>query len=375
MQIALSPGYEQDRVVFVGLRSHGVWKSENSGGDWSRDWLMPVDYVTSLEISSNFINDKTVFAGIRGSGIFISNDAGESWRVVNDGIDFMNSPESNELTNYVNDPPLQRAITDVVLAVSPNFADDQTVLAGTSAGLFKSINGGLNWTAVPVLASVDAVPVRAIEFSPAYRDDGVVFVSLKGHGLFLSSDSANTFAGMGSELLEGNHELRFISVSADFAANKTIFGASDESVLMSTDSGETWAELKRPVRYEDWRGAGEGPVRFSGNWSRESGAEFSASTQTVSDVVGATASLNFSGRQFAWLGERCPDCGLAEVLLDDEVIASIDLYSDERIVEEVLTVSDLENQPHQLQIRVSGEKNALSNGYRVSIDAFDAATR
>jgi len=76
-----------------------------------------------------------------------------------------------------------------------------------------------------------------------------------------------------------------------------------------------------------------------------------------------------------WLGERCPECGIADVLLDGEKLDSVDLYSAEKIVAEVMNVNDLNSGPHRLQIKVSERKNALSTGHRVTIDAIDASAQ
>jgi len=375
MQIGLSPDYASDQTIFVGLRSYGVWKTENAGIDWERNWEEPVDYVTTLQVSPDFSNDQTVVAGIRGSGIIISNDAAETWHLASDGFRFMESLHATESPNYINDPPLQRAISDVVLSISPDFAADRTLLAGSSSGLFRSTDAGESWSEAVVTSSQEDVPIRAIAFSPAFRDDGIVVVSLKGRGLFRSIDKGESFAATGEGLLEENHELKFIEFSANFDKNDVIFGASDEAVLMSRDNGVTWAVIDRPVRYEDWRGAGEGPIRFSTGWSRETGAQFSASSQTVSDETGAVSTLVFIGNDFTWLGERCPDCGNAEVLVDGETIVTVDLFSDQKGTAEILTVTDLDNGPHVLQIEVRGTKNDRSGGHRVTIDAISVSGR
>jgi hypothetical protein len=200
-------------------------------------------------------------------------------------------------------------------------------------------------------------------------------VSLKGRGLFRSNDKGVSFAAAGEGLLADNHELKFIEFSADFDKNGVVFGASNEAVLMSGDTGNTWHVIDRPVRYEDWRGAGEGPIRFSAGWSRESGAQFSASTQTASNVTGAEASLGFVGNEFTWLGERCPDCGYASVIVDGEIMASLDLFSEEKKIVEILNVTDLGDGPHWLQINVAETKNERSSGHRLTIDAIDVSGR
>lgn len=375
MQIDLSPDYSTDETMYVGLRAYGVWKSQNGGADWNRTWEGPIDYITALQVSPDFSSDGTVFAAARGSGILVSNDAGDSWHAANDGFHYMETFETTEAPNYVKDPPQDRAIQDVVLAVSPDYAADSTLLAGSSSGLFRSTDGAIGWSRIEVASNDSAVPVRAIAFSPSYRNDRTILVSLKGLGVFRSVDHGNTFEAAGRDLPGRNIELKFIEFSPNYAENQVIFGASDESVMRSSDRGDTWTVIDRPIRYEDWRGAGEGPIRFSAGWTREAGNRFSASAQSVSVTGGATASLGFIGDNFAWRGERCPDCGYAEVGIDGESIATVDLYNNVKISAEIFSVADLADEAHDLTIRNSGTKNERSTGFRVAIDAIDVSDR
>src|ERR1700688_1228947 len=68
------------------------------------------------------------------------------------------------------------------IAVSPNFAQDQTVFAATEAltvkngayVLLKSTDGGLDFSPVPNIQNCDMV--RQIVFSPAYSQDQTLYV-------------------------------------------------------------------------------------------------------------------------------------------------------------------------------------------------------
>lgn len=371
MQVDLSPAYESDQTMFVGLRTHGIWKSENAGIDWSRTWEGPVDYVTSIELSPDYASDRTVFAAIRGSGIMVSRDAGQSWYQANKGIRESAQQDSANKPNYVNDPPLQRAINDASVAASPAFASDHTLFAGTSSGLFMSTDGAENWVRQTVVAEYPDLPISAFAVSPEYGDDRTLLVTLKGRGLFRSTDGGQSFTPAGRDLLDQNINLKYMKFSPAFSENTTVFGASDESVVVSRDAGQTWTVINRPARYEDWRGAGEGPVRFSAGWSRVSGPGYSASSLTSTESVGASASLVFHGSNLTWLGERCAACGTADLAIDGRHVSTADLFSEETVSDVLLSIDDLDDGPHTLQITVSGTKNTRSAGHRVTVDAFD----
>jgi photosystem II stability/assembly factor-like uncharacterized protein len=372
MQIELSPEFADDKTILLGLRRHGVWKSEDGGVEWSRDWDGPVDYVTALEMSPGFAVDGTAFAGIRGSGIYVTRDWGESWQPANEGFWYLDQEQAVASPNYVIDPPLLRAIKDVLLLVSPNFVEDQIVFASSSAGLFQSKDGGVSWTGVTVESSLENVPVIAIGVSPDFGVDETIIASFKGRGIYRSMDGGTTFEFIGQDLLDGNFDLKYIRFSPSYRNDAVIYGATEQDLLVSRDHGITWSVIDRPVRYEDWRGSGPGPVWFDGDWSRESGPEFSASAQTVSVSAGANVSFSFNGNGITWRGETGPNGGLADVLVDGNKVAFADLYSRDTVANTaILTIPDLEAGSHVLEIEVSSGANPNSGGHRVVVDSFD----
>jgi photosystem II stability/assembly factor-like uncharacterized protein len=376
MQLELSPSFAQDQTMFVGLREHGVWKSDDAGETWERNWDGPIEFVTAMQASPDFAADQTIFMGMRGNGIYVSRDGADSWQASNAGFRYLEDVRASASPNYYIDPPLYSAIKDVLLVVSPNYARDQTVFASSAAGLYKSSDGGRTWRGVSVSASLDDVPVNALGISPAFATDATVVVSFKGRGLFRSHDGGETFVSIGQDLLNQNFDLKLIEFSPEYTKDGTIFGATDEMVLRSRDRGVTWAAMDRPVRYENWRGEDRGPIRFSGDWVRETGSDLSASTQEVSSQQGAQAALNFYGGTISWIAQRGPTAGQARVLVDGAEVANIDLYSEKTMSgTSVLKLSDLEYGPHSILIEVSGTRNVNSAGYRVSVDGFDVPIR
>lgn len=372
MQIELSPAFDEDRTMFVGLREHGVWKSSDAGESWNRDWNGPVEFVTALQVSPDYAYDQTVFMGMRGNGIFVSRDGADSWQAANAGFSFLEEVRATQSPNYYVDPPLYNAIKDVLLVVSPNYGNDHTAFASSADGLFRSRDGGQSWSELVVASSLDDVPVNALGISPAYSADATVVVSFKGRGLFRSSDGGTTFESIGKDLLAQNLDLKLIEFSPNYKSDHTIYGATDEVVLRSGDDGVTWTTIDRPVRYENWRGEDHGPIRFIGKWAREKGLQLSATSQEVSEQQDAQATLNFYGNGITWIAERGPDGGQAQVALDGVAVATVDLYSANRMPRQpIFELHDLDPGPHNIQVLVSGTKNAKSAGYRIAVDSFD----
>ncbi len=136
---------------------------------------LPQDGIDSISMvaSPNFAEDGTLFAGTLDYGILHSLDRGSSWQARHFGL-------------------LDMRV--FATAISPLFAQDQTVLAGTPTGIFFSPNGGLAWREAAVPDEDDAV--LSIAFSPDYQIDGLI--------------AAGTEAGMLLKSLDGGHTWQYM---------------------------------------------------------------------------------------------------------------------------------------------------------------------
>ena len=95
--------------------------------------------------------------------------------------------------------------------------------------------------------------VVAMAISPDYANDGILIVSVKGRGLFKTDNSGKTFTEIGPSIVDTGQSIEFITFSASYATDGTIYAASEEELLLSTDKGATWTVIDRPVRYENRR--------------------------------------------------------------------------------------------------------------------------
>ncbi len=77
------------------------------------------------------------------------------------------------------------------LAVSPVYATDATLFAGTGAGIFKSTNGGQNWGASGALAGT----IHALALSPNFGTPNTITAAFAGtdNGVFESTNSGTSW--------------------------------------------------------------------------------------------------------------------------------------------------------------------------------------
>ncbi len=206
----------------------GTW---SSGGPY-------VGNVVSIAVSPNYVSDQTLFAGTDNDGVYKSTDGGTNWSAINTGLG--NPLILNEKLNVLS------------VAVSPNYASDQTlfVVIGEN-GVYKSTNGGTNWSAINTgLGNLD---VLSVAVSPNYASDQTLFAGTLGNGVYISTDGGTNWSAINTDL--GIISVLSLAVSPHYASDQTLFaGTYGNGVYISHDP-----ERRVPrVRRDRGRGIGGG---------------------------------------------------------------------------------------------------------------------
>ena len=105
-------------------------------------------------------------------------------------------------------------------------------------------------------------------------------------------------------------------------------------------------------------------------WVGVTNATASGASYRISATPRAHATFNFTGTGVDWITAVGLDMGMARVSIDGSLNEVVDLYSAASAWQVLETFSGLSLGPHSFSIWVLGNKNPLSSGTAVVVDAF-----
>jgi hypothetical protein len=128
------------------------------------------------------------------------------------------------------------------LAISPDYARDRTIYAGSAAaGVFLSTDGGLHWQETGFPARGSDLDLFHLALSPDYPQDGTLFATA-GRRPYRSTDGGNTWQAL-RQGLPAVFPISALAVSPDYGQDRTVYAGGNylaPRVFISTDGGESW---------------------------------------------------------------------------------------------------------------------------------------
>jgi photosystem II stability/assembly factor-like uncharacterized protein len=209
-------------TVYVG--GYGTVHKSTDGGE---TWLAPPRFTDGAfsVLLVDPANQGTLYAGTYAArGIFKSIDAGLTWFAVNEGLISIERKDPMPLTIH---------------ALAIDIARPSTVYAGTSVGVFKTVNAGANWFAVNTGLPNTTISALVLLSSGEAAPKPLLFASAYGHagGIFKSTDGGETWTPASS----GVRNEDIVSLTASPRAGHTLYaGSSMGGLFKSADEGESW---------------------------------------------------------------------------------------------------------------------------------------
>ncbi len=210
---------------WIAAPAGGLWHTSNDGATWTcLTDNNPVLGISDIVIPSDYASSGTIYIATgdrdhwdnRSVGVLKSEDNGNTWNAT--GISF--TLQEEKMTSR--------------LLLDPN--DDQTILAATSEGVFKTTDGGTNWNTS--LSNRDFIDM---EYKPG--DFSVLYGSTDEGTIYTSSDAGGTW----TEALNVPATRIELAVSpANPNVVYAIAGASDNGlygIYKSDNSGQTFQQV------------------------------------------------------------------------------------------------------------------------------------
>ena len=127
-----------------------------------------------------------------------------------------------------------------VIAVSPDYDTDGLVIASFQFTeyrlLGRSVDGGRSWSVYSNAMTIDSI--TDIEFSPLFGQDGTLFATTFGGGVWRSTDRGLGWQPINSGLTD--LMVRDLTVSPAFGTDQTLAVVTNSGPFVSQDGGATW---------------------------------------------------------------------------------------------------------------------------------------
>ncbi len=252
-----------DPNTLVAGTHHGVFRSQDGGDTWEQ--LPTAAYAEIRDVESVGIDPRNpahIYAGTWHLP-WKTEDGGQTWKPVKDGIIddsdvfaieidqrnpdhlFMSacsgiyeSKNAGTLFRKVQGIPSQSRRTRDILQ---NPAQPNAIYAGTTEGLWRTLNGGDSW----MLTTSRKLEINAIAVHPDTPQ--TIYIGTNNYGLMVSRDSGKTFVPSN----QGYSGRRAYFILADREQTGRIYASTINTATgggffyVSNDSGETWQPSTR----------------------------------------------------------------------------------------------------------------------------------
>jgi photosystem II stability/assembly factor-like uncharacterized protein len=215
--IAIDP--RNGRTLIAGSRDSLIFRSDDAGASWR---LLPFAHGTPGVVNSVLIDpgeSQHYYAGLdagesQDSGVYESNDGGESWHAL----------------------AALRGSRIESLALSP--VNASTLAAGTSKGVFISLDAGANWRRISRENDVEMQDITALAFDPA---DANVLYAGTPHLPWKTTDGGATWHSIATGLIDDSD---IFSIRVDPANPKLIFASACSGIYRSDSGGQAWVKIQ-----------------------------------------------------------------------------------------------------------------------------------
>jgi uncharacterized repeat protein (TIGR01451 family) len=260
-------------TIYAGTSS-GVFQS--GGGDASV-WQLTgqISASTAPSFTEAVVVDPTdpnvVYAGTLGGGVRKSINAGTTYDIKNTGLPVGVNVDALAIdpvtvttlyagtsagiykttdggNNWVAQPSgnsSQQPLNVNKIVIDPT--NPQTAYAATNQGMLKTSDGGNNWVAINNGIFLNGAPLQvvALAIDPAHTSTLYLGLSVPTLGVFKSTNGGLSWTNTSSGMVDTSDGLNFPplvrALFVDPTSTTTVFAGTSQGIFKSTDGGATWA--------------------------------------------------------------------------------------------------------------------------------------
>ncbi len=218
--VALSPNFVTDQLALAATAA-GVYRSTDGGETWALSTTGLYDPST-LAVSfapQNRATELSAFVSTSSGRLFTSSDGGQTW---------------GEVMAWAG----LGVIT--ALAISPDYAHDQTIFVATAEGVFRSQDGGQAWES-STFGLLD-LEVLCLACAPDFASSEVLWAGTTQGGFYRSRNAGRSWRDAGAGLPDT--AIQCLAVSPNFVTDQTLLvGTETAGIYQSVDGGVSWTAL------------------------------------------------------------------------------------------------------------------------------------
>lgn len=217
---AIGQSDSEPDFLFMGYGDKGVLYSENGGASWKFLERLASEHIRMVRIDPV---DAGIVLAATDSMLFRSLDKGQEWSGIMNG--------------------LPAGIS--IYTVEFDGANTKTIWAGTSQGIYKSVDGGDNWQAAGTLPSWSGQEFSKIAVDPG--NSATVYAATLGRYIYKTTDAGATWT-----LIRGTSRTlptsRIYDIEIDPANGAVLYAATiNRGIYKSVDAGENWSAANNGI--------------------------------------------------------------------------------------------------------------------------------
>jgi photosystem II stability/assembly factor-like uncharacterized protein len=226
--LALAPGGPGEPAIFAGT-GEGLYRRDGDGAFELLDGDLADDAITAVSI-----DDELVVAVSWTRGPFTSRDGGDSWSLDDDEL------TTTEMAADLGHPDFNG------IASGEGADGEHTYFLGGYDGLFRSSDPSGGWEQ---LVTQDSMYLTALALSPNYADDGTLLATTYLNGPKISFDRGATWTSLTPGLAFRHDYLRepdyYVRLTGsffapDYATTKQLYATSRGFLFATTDHTTPW---------------------------------------------------------------------------------------------------------------------------------------